>query len=154
MEPSWSLEAARTEVEVMVGLPGALLPMLHTLQRRFGYVHPEAVPLLADLLNLSQAEVHGVISFYRDLRTAPPAGPAVRVCRAEACQAVGADGLWVHAQGVAAGLVGGAAVELSDVFCLGNCALGPSVQAGGRLYGRVDEGRFDSLVALLTEPGP
>ncbi len=134
------MEAALAEVAPLARERGALLTMLHALQHRFGYVHPDAVPLLAELLNWSQAEVHGVLSFYRDFRTTPPAGPAVRVCRAEACQAVGADDLWRHAAGTAA------QVELDGVYCLGNCALGPSVQVAGRLYGRVDAARFDALV--------
>jgi formate dehydrogenase subunit gamma len=137
----WSPDAARAEVEPLAGLDGALLPMLHALQERFGFVHVDAVPMVAELLNLSRAEVHGVLSFYRDFRTSPPAGPTVRVCRAEACQAVGADALWAHARRVASG------VELDDVFCLGNCALGPSVQVSGRLHGRVDSAMLDALLA-------
>lgn len=143
---AWSAEAARAAVEPLAGERGALLEMLHTLQHQFGYVHPDAVPLLAELVNWSRAEVAGVVSFYRDLRTSPPAGPAVRVCRAEACQAVGADALWAHAQASAP-----SGVQLADVFCLGNCALGPSVQVAGRMHGRVDAARFDALVAALLE---
>lgn len=137
----WSPDAARVAVAPLAGERGALLEMLHVLQTRFGYVHPDAVTLLADVLNWSQAEVAGVVSFYRDLRTTAPAGPSVRVCRAEACQAVGADDLWAHARASTP-----SSVELDDVFCLGNCALGPSVQVAGRLHGRVDPVRFDALV--------
>ncbi len=141
---AFSMDAARAEVEPLVHRRGALLPMLHALQRRFGHVPLETVPMVADLLNWSQAEVHGVVSFYSDFRTAPPVGPSVRVCRSEACQAVGADALWEHAQ------VHGGRVQLDHVYCLGNCALGPSVQVGGRLHGRVDAARLDSLVAELV----
>ena len=138
--PAWSEELATRVVAEHAGRRGPLLPILHALQEEFGYVDPRAVPLVARELNLSRAEVHGVVSFYKDFRTAPPADVEVRVCRAEACQSLGAHELAAHAR-----------TRLGDaydeVFCLGNCALGPSVTVGGRLYGRVDGATLDRLLA-------
>ncbi|SHN47104.1 NAD(P)H-dependent oxidoreductase subunit E [Cryptosporangium aurantiacum] len=105
---------------------GPLLPILHALQDELGYVPPDATPILADELNLSRAEIHGVITFYTDFRMSPTPVPPVRICRGEACQAVGSEEL-VAAAGGRAG----------QVFCLGNCALGPSVEVAGRVLGRV-----------------
>ena len=133
---------------------GALLPVLHAVRMEFGWIDARAVPVIADELNLSRAEVHGVVTFYRDFRPEAPARHAVRICRAEACQATGADRLVVRAGshlGIALGATtADGSVSLDDVFCLGNCALGPSVTVDGRLHGRVDEG---PLVALLGEAG-
>lgn len=130
---------------------GALLPVLHDLQHELGHVPADAVPLLARELNLSRAEVHGVVTFYRDFRDAP-AGAHVRVCRGEACQAVGAEALAAHARarlGISFGETTGGSPDgtrLDHVFCLGNCALGPSVEVNGMTYGRVDAGQLDSLI--------
>lgn len=130
---------------------GPLLPVLRALQEAFGYVDPRSVPLVADALNTSRAEVHGVVGFYSDLRSEPPAERVVRVCRAEACQAVGADALVAHAcESLGVGLgeaTPDGAVGLEQVFCLGNCALGPSVMVDRTVVGRVDAARFDELVA-------
>ncbi|HTF46731.1 MAG TPA: formate dehydrogenase subunit gamma [Pseudonocardia sp.] len=129
---------------------GALLPILHDIQAEFGYVDPAVEPVLADALNLSTAEVHGVISFYHDFRREPAGRVIVRVCRAEACQAVGANELVEHAEASLGVPVGettrDGAVTLDEVFCLGNCALGPAVQVGERLHGRVSPARFDALL--------
>ena len=136
------------------GERGALLPILHAVQVEFGHLDPAVEPVVADALNLSVAEVHGVVTFYRDFRRAPAGRATVRICRAEACQAVGADALLAHAQarlGIAVGATTtDGAVTLDEVFCLGNCALGPAVQVGGRLYGRVGPARFDALLGELT----
>ncbi len=117
----------------------------------FGCIDPGAVALVADALNLSKAEVHGVISFYADFRTSPPGRTRVRVCRAEACQAMGADRLVEHATerlGIPMGATtADGAVTLEQVFCLGNCALTPSVMVDDRVVGRVDAARFDELIA-------
>lgn len=126
---------------------GPLLPILHDLREETGHIPPAAVPLLAKELNLSRAEVHGVVTFYRDFREAAgteAAGTAVQVCRGEACQAVGAEALAAHAR---ARLGDGVA----DVFCLGNCALGPSVHVGGMTHGLVDEGRLEELITRASE---
>jgi formate dehydrogenase subunit gamma len=143
-------EAIRSVVRSVADRPGPLLIALQSLQEQFGYVDPQAVPVVADELNLSRAEVHGVLSFYSDLRTTPPGRHHVQVCRAEACQARGAGALVEHAQrslGVDLGrTTPDGAVTLDGVFCLGNCALGPAVAVDGQLHGRVDAGRFDRLV--------
>jgi formate dehydrogenase subunit gamma len=114
------------------------------------------VPVLADELNLSKAEVHGVISFYADFRKEPAGRTTVRLCRAEACQSVGAERLVAHAQQVYGVKLGqttpDGSVTLEQVFCLGNCALGPSGLINGRLHGRLDANRLDALV-LDAETG-
>ncbi len=134
---------------------GALLPILHGIQDRLGFIPAAAVPRIALALNLSQAEVHGVVSFYHDFRSTPPGRHVLRVCRAEACQAMGADALAAHArarlgvdfkQTTADG-----AVTLEPVYCLGNCACAPAVMIDGRLHGRVSAGRLDELIASLPE---
>jgi formate dehydrogenase subunit gamma len=124
---------------------GPLLPILHEVVSRFGYVDRPDVVAIADVLNLSVAEVHGVVSFYQDFRTTPPAEHEVRLCRGEACQAVGAEELFARTTSdVAAGTLGGD-VSLHEVFCLGNCALGPSGTVDGTLHGRLDAQRLTAL---------
>jgi formate dehydrogenase subunit gamma len=134
---------------------GALLPVLHAVQDELGFIDAVDLPVIADVLNFSLAEVHGVVTFYRDFRRTPGGRTAVRICRAEACQAVGAEALAAHARrrlGVGFGATThDGAVTLDEVFCLGNCALGPAVQVDGRLHGRVNPARFD---ALLGEVAP
>ena len=134
-------------------VPGGLLPLLHAIQDAVGHVPAESVPRIATALNLSRAEVHGVISFYHDFRQAPAGRHRVQLCRAEACQAVGARELEAHAA-AALGIEPGATtadggITLDAVYCLGNCACGPSVRIGDRVYGRVDPPRFDELLQQL-----
>lgn len=154
----WSTEDAEQVIDAHAGLRGPLLPVLHALQDRFGYVDPRAVPLVAKRLNLSRADVHGVITFYKDFRQERPGAVQVRVCRAEACQAMGGHELAEHAKrtlGVEFGTTtSDRAATLDQVFCLGNCALAPSVTVDGRLYGRVDTGRFDALLSAAMRPAP
>jgi formate dehydrogenase subunit gamma len=148
--PEWSSERATEVVLAHADQRGPVMPVLHALQEEFGYLDARAVPLVAQLLNLSRADVHGVATFYRDFRTTAPGPVHVRVCRAEACQSVGGHELAAHATASIGADFGGTsedgAVTLDQVFCLGNCALGPSVMVGERLYGRVDPGRLDELV--------
>jgi len=135
------------------GLEGALLPILHAVQAAWGHVPAEALPIIAHDLNISRAEVHGVVSFYHDFREEPAGRHVVKLCRAEACQAMGADRVAGHAQqvlgvdwhGTSAG-----GVTLEPVFCLGLCACAPAALVDGRVVGRVDEARFDALVAEVT----
>jgi formate dehydrogenase subunit gamma len=117
---------------------GPLLEVLNDVMDARGYVSDDDVRDVADVLNLSVAEVHGVVSFYTDLRRTPPPAHTVRVCRAEACQSVGAEAL--HRE-VGAALAGRDDVEVHEVFCFGNCALGPSVEVDGRLRGRMTAAR-------------
>jgi formate dehydrogenase subunit gamma len=131
-------------------LPGALLPILHALQEEFGYVDKGAVPLVAEALNLSQAEVYGVISFYHDFREAPPGRHVLRICRAEACQSMGCEALVRHVEnrlGVRVGeTTDDGSFTAEAVYCLGNCALSPSAMLDGRLYGRVSPQVADFLI--------
>ena len=145
---AWNEESARSIIASLAHLEGATLPMLHALQDEFGYVSPQAVPLIAEALNLSRAEVHGAITFYHDFRTAPPPGRVVKLCRAEACQSLGCEAVVAeleHEHGITVdgAPVGDAMVE--TVYCLGNCALGPSALVDGELIGRVDAARIAGL---------
>jgi len=139
-------------------LPGALLPILHDIQARLGFVPPAAVERIADGLNLSHAEVHGVLTFYHDFRTAPPGRHVLKLCRAEACQAMGCERLEARLQQrLGAGMNETSAdgnVTVEPVYCLGNCALSPSLLLDGELQGRVTERRLDELLDGLAGPGP
>jgi len=138
----------RAAVAAHRGERGPLLPILHAVQHELGCVPADAVPVLAEELNLSRAEVHGVLTFYQDFRAEPANRATVRVCRAEACQAVGAEQVYGYARDLAASAP--AELTVDQVFCLGNCALGPSAEVNGRLHGRVDPAR---LRVLLTPAG-
>jgi formate dehydrogenase subunit gamma len=122
---------------------GALMPVLHAVVEELGHVAREDVETIADVLNLSVAEVHGVVSFYKDFRTEPSAAHAIALCRGEACQAVGAEALYADTAARAGQL--GADVEVDEIFCFGNCALGPSGMLDGRLYGRLSADRITTL---------
>ena len=122
---------------------GPLMPVLHEVMSELGHVARGDVEAIADVLNLSVAEVHGVVSCYADFRTEPPAGHRVALCRGEACQSVGAEALYAETHGRAGAL--GSDVEVDEVFCLGNCALGPSGTVDGRLHGRLSRDRLDGL---------
>ena len=137
------------------GIPGALLPSLHGVQETLGFVPKDGVPLIARELNLSIAEVHGVITFYHYFRQERGGRHVVHLCRAEACQAVGAVALEAHAKQVLGidfhGTTADGAVSLEPVYCLGNCALGPSVMIDDRLHGRVSADRFDQLMVQTRQ---
>ncbi len=123
-------------------VPGGLLPALHAIQHAVGYVDRGLIPELAEAFNQSEAEIHGVISYYKDFRTERPIGPVVQVCRAEACQSRGSRAVWKSACEAASGC----AVVVEEVFCLGNCALGPAAMCGGKLFGGLDADRVKQLV--------
>lgn len=135
----WSADAASAVLDATRDKPGPILISLQALQEEFGYVPTQAVELVAKACNVSRADVHGVLTFYHDLRTEEPAPTTVRICVAEACQAVGSREL-VHeterAFNTHMGQSGGD-VHLEPVYCLGNCALGPSAMLNGELLGRV-----------------
>jgi formate dehydrogenase subunit gamma len=144
---NWDEDEARSIVAGLAHLEGATLPILHALQDAFGYVDPKAVPLLADAMNLSRAEVHGTISFYHDFKTAPQPARVVKLCRAEACQALGCEALVDHLardHGITVDSHAGP-VAVETVYCLGNCALGPSALIDGELVGRIDADRLAEL---------
>lgn len=133
--------------------PGALLPVLHAIQDTLGYVPASAVPAIATALNLSRAEVHGVVSFYHHFRTAPPGRHVVQVCRAEACQSMGAEvlaarlrerlGIDFH-QTTADGRI-----TLEPIYCLGQCACAPAALVDGEVHGRLSAERAADLLASL-----
>ena len=126
-----------------------LVQILHAFIERFAWIPEDAIRQLADELNLSRAEVHGVVSYYHDFRTTPPGKRIVKICQAEACQAMGSRELSTHAEktlGVAM-RASTAEVTLEPVYCLGNCACSPAVMVDGKTYGRVSEQRFDDIVA-------
>lgn len=136
---------------------GALLPVLHAIQDGLGFVPPAAVDRIAQVLNLSRAEVHGVLTFYHDFRTAPPGRTVLKLCRAEACQAMGCRALEqrlrdVHGLPLGTTSADGA-ITVEAVYCLGNCALSPAAMVDGRLLGRLDAARLDALVAGARRGG-
>lgn len=122
------------------GEAGALLPILHAMQEAFGHVPAEAVPRIARALNLSRAEVHGVVTYYHHFRSTPPVAPVLQICRAEACQAMGSDVLWAHAQTLAG-------CQAEAVYCLGLCASSPAALWGEQPVARLTVQRLDRLVA-------
>lgn len=125
---------------------GALLPVLHAVQDALGHVPEAAVPAIARALNLSRAEVHGVVSYYHFFRRTPPGRHLLQVCRAEACQACGADDLLAHAEST---LGSDGAVTLEPVYCLGLCASSPALLIDGRPLARVTPQALDELLAGL-----
>ena len=147
---TWDAERAVSLIREHQHLPGALLPMLHALQDEFGYVDKSAVPLMAEALNLSHAEVHGVISFYHDFRHHPPGRHQMKLCRAESCQSMGCDRLIEHVEnrlGVKLGqTTADESFTIDAVYCLGNCALSPAVMLDGKPYGRVTPQVADFLI--------
>jgi formate dehydrogenase subunit gamma len=132
---------------------GALLPVLHEIQDKLGYVPPDAVPMIATALNLSRAEVHGVMSFYHDFRAEPAGEHTVHLCRAEACQAMGARALEQHVRerlGIGFGeTTANGKFSLEPVYCLGNCACPPSLRIDDEIHARVSAEKFDALIARL-----
>jgi len=145
--------AVQAAIDACRALPGALLPLLHAVQDALGYVPAAALPLIAQALNLSRAEVHGVVSFYPHFRQARPGRHVLQLCRAESCQAMGAAalealvrqrlGVDYHATSA------DGAVTLEPVYCLGNCALSPALLLDGELLGRVTPQRLNELLDTL-----
>lgn len=130
--------------------PGALLPILHGIQDVLGYVPREAVAQIAQALNLSRAEIHGVVSFYHHFRTSPPGRHTVYLCRAESCQSMGANQLVEHAK-TKLGVdfhqtTRDGAFTLEPIYCLGNCACSPAMMIDEEVYGRVTPERFEEVV--------
>ena len=151
--PAESLRVVDDLIDAHRHRPGALLPLLHAVQEALGHVPADAVPAIARGLNLSRAEVHGVIGYYHHFRTQPPGRHVVQVCRAESCQACGGDALWDAAQ-QALGCAGGGtrpdrAVTLEPVYCLGLCAQSPAMQVDERLHARMTPDKLRQLVAAM-----
>ena len=126
--------------------PEMLVQILVAVVNEHGWVSGDVVRQLADLLNLSRADVHGVVEYYHDFRTAPPRRHIVKICQAEACQAMGSRTLVAHAEAAADG-----DTTMEPVYCLGNCACAPAVMVDGKTYGRVSAERFDALLAAARE---
>lgn len=152
--PAPTEEDIRAIVAPLVSLEGPLLPMLHAVQHEYGFVPDAAVPVLADVLNLGRAEVHGVISFYHDFRKFPAGKHVLKICRAEACQSMGGNAL---AEATLARLgigwhdtTANGAVTIEPVYCLGMCACAPAAMLDDRVVARLDEARMDRL---LSEAG-
>lgn len=137
-------------IQELQHLPGALLPILHALQDEFGYIDDAMIPLVAEALNISHAEVHGVISFYHDFRRAPAGRHVLQICRAESCQSMGCNPLIAHVEKSLGVKLGETTADgnftLRPVYCLGNCALSPAVMLDGQPYGRVSAAVADSLL--------
>ena len=158
-----NMQLARTEIEARTAalvadlkhLEGPLLPILHGIQNEFGFVPGEALPLIAEALNISNAEVHGVVSFYHDYRKEPAGRHVLKICQAEACQSMGSDAV---ASTLKAALGIGfhetskdGSVTMEPVYCLGLCACAPSAMLDGELIGRVDEDAIDEIVEALRK---
>ena len=156
-EPLQGDESINAFLEHFRDVRGGLLPLLHAIQGELGYIPPESLPRIAEAMGCSRAELHGVISFYHDFRTAPGGRHRVQICRAEACQAVGGRALEAHARqslGIDFGeTTADGAISLDAVYCLGNCACSPSVRIDDEIHARVDPGRLDQLLAPLGESG-
>lgn len=146
----WDAERARARVRELENLQGAMLPMLHALQDEFGYIAEEAVPIIAEALNVSEADVTGVIGFYHDFRRTLPGKHTFNMCRAEACQSMGCERVIQHVENRLGAKLGQTTEDgnfsLGAVFCLGNCALSPAVMLDGKLYGRVSTEVADFLI--------
>ena len=147
----WDRDIALERIREQLGREGPLLPILHALQDEFGYIEEAAEPLIAEALNITRAEVHGVITFYHDFRRKPAGRHVLKLCRAEACQAAGGDPLALHAEarlGVPMGeTAADGSVTLEPVYCLGLCALAPSAMLDGEVVARLDVARLDALLA-------
>lgn len=145
----WNDDTAREIISRNKDRPGALMPILSDMVNTFGFINPDVVPEIADALNLSRAEVHGVITFYHDFRTTQPGRHVIKICRAESCQAMQAEELIEHAREKLGvdwhGTTDDGAYTLEPVYCLGNCACSPAVMIDEELHGRVTPERFDEL---------
>jgi formate dehydrogenase subunit gamma len=160
VERASSLSAAEREAVLdacarLKALPGALLPILHAVQGALGFIPKDAVAVIAQELNLSIAEVHGVLTFYHYFRQQRSGRHVVHLCRAEACQALGGQALEAHAKASLGiefhGTTADGSISLEPVYCLGNCALGPSIMIDEHLKGRVTAPRFDALMGALRK---
>jgi formate dehydrogenase subunit gamma len=151
-QASTQIKARTAEIiEEMRGLEGPLLPILHGIQDEFGYVPQEVLPVIAEALNLSRAEVYGVVTFYHDYRNHPAGRHVLKLCQAEACQSMGSDAVAAQVKA----LLGidfhettrDGAVTLEPVYCLGLCACSPSAMLDGEVIGRLDAAKVDEIVA-------
>ncbi|WP_419695814.1 formate dehydrogenase subunit gamma [Mesorhizobium muleiense] len=153
MQPASTEIASRTAtiVQELKGLEGPLLPILHGIQEEFGHVPQDALPVIAEALNISKAEVHGVVTFYHDYRSRPAGRHVLKLCQAEACQSMGSDAIAAELkQLLGIGFHETArdgSVTLEPVYCLGLCACAPSAMLDGEVIGRLDDEKLDEIVA-------
>ena len=144
-------ERAHAVIEDLKGLEGPLLPILHGIQEEFGYVPQETLPVIADALNISRAEVHGVVTFYHDYRSHPAGRHVLKLCQAEACQSMGSDATTARLKQLLG--IGfhettkDGSVTLEPIYCLGLCACAPSAMLDGEVIGRLDADKIDEIVA-------
>ncbi|WP_332118843.1 formate dehydrogenase subunit gamma [Azorhizobium caulinodans] len=147
----WSASRAAEIIAEHRQMDGATMPILHAVQETFGFVPDPVVPMIAESLNLSRAEVYGVVTFYHDFRREPPGRHVIKLCAAEACQSMGSEKLARYAEerlGIEMGETSpDGKVTLEPIYCLGLCACAPSAMIDGRLVGRLDEATIDELVA-------
>jgi len=153
----WDAESVEAIARRLADRPAPLMLILREVNDRFGHVPHESVPIIARVLNLSRAEVHGVVTFYHDFRHEPPGQHTILLCRAESCQAMGAVALADHAArrlGVGFGeTTADGAFTLEPVYCLGNCAASPAMMLDGNPHGRMTAARFDRLIKSIRESG-
>ncbi|MDF1588494.1 MAG: formate dehydrogenase subunit gamma [Gammaproteobacteria bacterium] len=147
----WTTDSIQKIIDDLKHKPGALLPILHAIQDEFGFIPEKSISLIADALLQSRAEIHGVVSFYHHFRTTAPGKNRIEICRAEACQSVGARSLEAHAKSCLNidyhQTTNDHAFSLEPVYCLGNCATGPSIRIDDDIHGRVTTEKFDALIA-------
>ncbi len=150
----WDVNQIENIVRDWQDKPGALLPILHAVQDALGYIPPTCLPIIAEGLNLSRAEVHGVVSFYHYFRSAPSGKHIIQICRAESCQALGSRALEAHAKHCLNIDYHQTTMDgeftLEPVYCLGNCACSPAIRINGDTHGHVDQNKFDDLLSLLS----
>lgn len=150
----WNKDRAREIIAQYASQDGAALPLLHALQETFGYIDRDAVTMVASALNLSRAEIHGIVTFYHDFRSTPPGAHVLKLCRAEACQSQGGDALAAHVRDKLrvnwGGTTGDQRLTLDPVFCLGLCACAPAAMLDGQVHGRLDAAQLDALLARTS----
>ena len=149
MQHNWDIDSAKTIIDRFKDVKGGLLPALHALQENFGFVDDSALPELANAFNLSNADVYGVITFYHDFKRSKPGRHTIKICRGEACQAMGSEDMLAEIKRRLQVDVGGktadGAFSLDQVFCLGNCALSPSIMVDKDVHGRMTADRVENL---------
>jgi formate dehydrogenase subunit gamma len=154
IELNSALSNVETIIDTLKNKEGALLPILHKIQKEMGYIPSEAIERIAKKLQQSSAEIYGVISFYHQFRTMPLDAHQIQICRAEACQARGSRKLEEHAKDYLSTQNNQTAsdnkFDLDSVYCLGNCATGPNIRVYDELYGRVTNTKFEHIISTLS----
>ncbi|MBS3804532.1 MAG: formate dehydrogenase subunit gamma [Oleiphilaceae bacterium] len=150
----WTPALVKQEIDALKDKPGAMLPILHAIQDRFGYIPEATVPIIAEAMRQTRAEVHGIISFYHHFRTHPVGAHVIHICRAEACQSMGSRQLESHIKSRLGADYHQTSRDneftVEPVYCLGNCACAPSIRIGDDIHGRMSPDKFDRLADRLT----